>query len=140
MTATISLSPAGSFEVKCKRVRGQAKKAGDKLTAEAIEIPVKSFETGIELRDEHLKKKLEFEKYPNITVESATASGGQGTAQIKVRDISKSVPFTYRLSGDGQNAEVEFSIGLKEYQFEGISYMGVGVEDKVKITAKIPVK
>ena len=138
MTAKVALNPMGSFEVKTKRIRGTVAKKGDTLKAANIEIAVKSFDTDNETRDEHLKDKLEFKKYPNIVVEKAVGKGGKGQAIIKVRSISKKVPFSY--SEKGNEVEVNFSISLKEYGITGINYMGVGVQDQVKISASLPVK
>lgn len=138
MTAKVALNPMGSFEVKTKRIRGAVARNGDKLQATNIEIAVKSFDTDNETRDEHLKEKLEIKKYPNIIVEKAIGKGGKGQAIIKMRNISKKVPFSY--SEKGSEVEVNFSISLKDYGITGINYMGVGVQDEVKISASLPLK
>ncbi len=138
MTAKVALNPMGSFVVKTKRIRGSAVKKGDALQAVGLEISVKSFDTDNETRDDHLKEKLEYKKYPNIVVEKAVGKGGKGQAIIKVRDIKTKVPFTY--IEKGKEVEVSFSISLKSYGITGINYMGVGVQDEVKIDASIPVK
>tara|TARA_R110002049_G_scaffold250506_1_gene424856 strand:+ start:435 stop:851 length:417 start_codon:yes stop_codon:yes gene_type:complete len=138
MTAKVALNPMGSFEVKTKRIRGAAVKKGAALQAVGLEISVKSFDTDNETRDDHLKEKLEYKKYPNIVVEKAVGKGGKGQAIIKVRNIKKKVPFTY--SEKGKEVEVNFSISLKDYGITGINYMGVGVQDEVKINASIPLK
>lgn len=138
MLAKVNLNPMGSFEVKTKRIRGNAVKKGDTLQAAGIEISVKNFDSDNETRDEHLKEKLEFKKYPNIIVEKAVGKGGKGQAIIKVRSVSQKIPFTYKEKG--KEVEVNFSISLKSYGITGINYMGVGVQDEVKINASIPVK
>ena len=54
----IELSPAGSFQAKSKKVKGKVVKEGGKLVASKLKVSVKSLKTGIEMRDEHLKKRL----------------------------------------------------------------------------------
>ncbi|MBH47931.1 MAG: hypothetical protein CME71_07135 [Halobacteriovorax sp.] len=138
MVAKVNLNPMGSFEVKTKRIRGNVIKKGDTLQATSIEVSVKTFDSDNETRDGHLKDKLEVKKFPNIVVEKAIAKGGKGQAIIKMRNISQKVPFTYKEAGN--EVQVNFSISLKSFGITGINYMGVGVQDEVKIAASIPLK
>lgn len=138
MVAKVNLNPMGSFEVKTKRIRGTVVKKGDMLQAAGIEISVRSFATENDTRDDHLKDKLEVKKYPNVVVEKAVGKGGRGQAIIVMRGVSQKVPFTYKEKGN--EVEVDFSVSLKSYGISGISYMGVGVQDEVKINASIPLK
>lgn len=138
MVAKVNLTPMGSFEVKTKRIRGNVVKKGDMLQAAGIEVSVKSFATENETRDDHLKDKLEVKKFPNVVVEKAVGKGGRGQAIIVMKGISQKVPFTYKEKG--KEVEVDFSVSLKSYGITGISYMGVGVQDEVKINASIPLK
>tara|TARA_R110000868_G_scaffold117600_15_gene312499 strand:+ start:7076 stop:7492 length:417 start_codon:yes stop_codon:yes gene_type:complete len=138
MVAKVNLNPMGSFEVKTKRIRGNVIKKGDTLQATSIEVSVKTFDSDNETRDGHLKDKLEVKKFPNIVVEKAIGKGGKGQAIIKMRNISQKVPFTYKEAG--KEVQVNFSISLKSFGITGINYMGVGVQDEVKIAASIPLK
>lgn len=138
MVASVKLNPMGSFEAKNKRIRGTVVKKGEVLQAAGIQIPVRSFETDNETRDDHLKDKLEMKKHPNITVDKAVGKGGKGMAQITMRGVSQKVPFTY--ADKGKEVDVKFTISLKAFGISGISYMGVGVEDNVVIKATLPLK
>ncbi len=138
MKAQVELSPVGSFEVVSKTIRGSVYKESGKLVAKNIRIPVRNLTSSNETRDEHLKEKLEYKKNPNIIVEKALGAGGKGNALIKVRSVTKKIPFSYTESGSTVN--VEFSINLKEYGIGGINYMGVGVQDIVKVSASLPLK
>ncbi len=160
MVAKVNLNPMGSFEVKTKRIvsvlvldrlggllllfiyscllLGFLVKKGDPLQATSIEVSVKSFDSDNETRDGHLRDKLEVKKFPNIVVEKAIGKGGKGQALIKMRGVTQKVPFTYKEAGKEVN--VNFSISLKAYGITGINYMGVGVQDEVKIAASIPLK
>lgn len=130
----VDLSPAGSFEITTSSVKGKVSKAGGSLSADKITTTVKSFSTGLELRDKHLKDKLEENKYPRITISNAKAQGGQGEATLEVRNVKKKIKFTYK-ELSSKFVEVKFALSLKEFQFSGINYMGVGVKDTVNVEA-----
>jgi hypothetical protein len=80
----VSLSPAGSFEAKTSKVRGEIKKEGTKFTAESLTIKVDDLKTGIDLRDEHFKKHLNYEKFPKIVMNKIVAENGKGTGELVV--------------------------------------------------------
>lgn len=138
MKAKVELSPVGTFEVTTKTIRGAVHKKGDKLIAKNIRIPTRNLTSANETRDEHLKEKLEYKKFSNIVVEKAVATGGKGNALIRMRSVTKKVPFSYRESSD--KVDVEFKLNLKEYGISGINYMGVGVQDIVSVSASLPLK
>lgn len=138
MKAQVELSPVGSFEVTTKTIRGAIQKKGDKLVATNIRIPIRNLTSANETRDQHLKEKLKYKNESNIVVEKAVAAGGKGNAIIKLRGVSKKVPFSYTESSG--KVDLQFKINLKDYGISGINYMGVGVQDSVAISASIPVK
>lgn len=138
MIARVELNPMGSFEVKTKRIRGSVMKKADRLEAVNIEIPVRSFETDNETRDNHLKEKLNMKKFPNVVVQKAIGKGGRGQAIIQMSGATQKVPFSYEEKGS--EVQINFNISLKSFGISGINYMGVGVEDGVKIKATLPLK
>lgn len=138
MNAKVDLTPMGSFEVKTKRIRGAVIKKGDTLQAANIEIPVKSLSSDNETRDNHLKEKLNMAKFPNIVLKKAVGKAGRGQAIIEMAGASQKVAFQYE--DKGKNVEVKFQISLKSYGISGINYMGVGVQDIVKIQAVLSLK
>lgn len=138
MNAKVELTPMGSFEVKTKRIRGAVIKKGDTLQAANIEIPVRSLSSDNETRDNHLKEKLNMVKFPNIVLKKAVGKGGKGQAIIEMAGASQKVPFQYQEKG--KEVEVKFQISLKTYGISGINYMGVGVQDIVKIDAVLSLK
>jgi hypothetical protein len=138
VTVDVNLSPAGSFQIKGK-IKGSVTKNGDKFVSKDLYSPVKKFKTGMDLRDDHTKKKLEYKKYPKIEILKAAGKAGKGKAIIKIRSIKKKVSFKYK-ELSSKYIKVVFNLNLKDFNFEGINYMGVGVKDKVKVTAVIPIK
>lgn len=139
VTAYVELSPAGSFEVKAKSIKGRALFKGEKVEAKGLTVNVKRLKTGLELRDDHLLKKLKYKKHPKITVINAMGENGKGKALFEIRGIKKEVNFTYKKLNK-KYLKVEFQINLSKFNFEGISYMGVGVKDNVKIVADVKYK
>lgn len=132
----VQLFPAGSFEAKGKVV-GSLKKSKGVLVGKNIKVPVKGLKTGIELRDNHLHKRLMPKKHPNIVMLKAKAKGGKGVGLISVNGIKKKVKFSYDMKG--RKAVCKFKLNLKDFKIKDIMYMGVGVEDEVSIVAEVPV-
>lgn len=139
VTVYVGLSPAGSFEAKAKSVKGKAKIKGDKVIAENLTVSVKKLKTGLDLRDDHLHEKLQAKKFKKIKMVKAVGQGGKGTAIFDIRGVKGKVPFTYKKI-DSKYMKATFNMSLKKFKFEGISYMGVGVKDKIKIEAFVKYK
>ena len=130
--------PGMSFQAKTSKVKGKVIKSGDTYKAEDISVKVKSLKTEMDLRDDHLRDKLEYKKHSKITVTKGIAKGGKGKAIIEIKGIKKSVNFAYKESGGLFIAK--FSLSLKDFGITGISYMGLGVKDKVVVEASVPIK
>lgn len=135
----VDLSPAGSFEAVASKVKGKAKIVGDKIVAKKLTVSVKKLKTGLDLRDKHLWKKLNYKKYPKIIMLEAVGKNGKGQALFEIRGIKKKLPFTYK-KVDAKYMLATFSISLKDFKFKGISYLSVGVKDQIKIEAYIRYK
>ena len=134
----IKLRPAGSFKVTSKEIKGSVVKKGDAYEAQNILVGLKNVETGISLRDQHTRKHLEVEKYPEAVLVSAKGQGGRGEGVIKIHGVEKKISGTYKIEGDKMQAS--FPIKLSEFGFTGIKYMGVGVDDEAIINVSLPIK
>lgn len=135
----VDLSPAGSFEAVASKIKGKAKVSGDTVVAENLSVSVKKLKTGLDLRDEHFWKKLKYKKFTKIKMIKAVGKGGKGSALFDIRGVKGKVPFTYK-KVDSKYMKAVFKISLKAFKFEGISYMGVGVKDTIKIEAYVKYK
>lgn len=135
---TINLSPAGSFHVETKKVKGKVVKEGSTYRAKKLYVKIKDLKTGIELRDKHLKKRLLPKKYPKIIVTKLLAKNGSGKATIEIKGIKKRIKFAYKVSKKLFNAD--FKINLNDFKVKDLKYMGVGAKNMVAIKASIPVK
>lgn len=134
----VNLSPAGSFEITSNKVKGSVKRKGSGFVTSGLKVKAKSLVTGLDLRDDHLHKKLEVKKFKRVEILKGQASGGKGQAVIQIKDIKKKVNFVYKESGD--KLKIKFALSLKDFNFSGINYAGVGVKDKVTVSASVPIK
>ncbi len=137
----VSLSPIGSFQINSKRIKGKAFFNGKQFSASNIRIPVRSLKTGVELRDTHLQKKLGIESNSKavLLLVQATGRNGKGNATFKLLGKEQSVPFTYKKVSE-KLGSAHFSLSLKKFGIEGISYMGIGVKDIVVVKVVCPFK
>ena len=138
LTVKISLSPAGSFEAKTEKLKGEIKKEGAKFTAENLWVKVEELKTGISLRDEHFHKHLNFEKSPKVTLSQITAEGGKGTGTLTVNETKQPVSFTYKNISD-KKIEANFKVKASDFKLKPAKYMEIGVDDLVEIVAVIDV-
>lgn len=134
----VSLSPAGSFEAKSIKLKGDVKKVNKRFTAEQLWIKVEEFKTGIDLRDEHFLKHLNYEKFPKITFLDVKAEDGKGTGTLNVNEVKKAVKFTYKMLSD-KKLEATFKVKPSEYKLKEAKYMEIGVDDEVEIVATLDV-
>lgn len=142
LSIDVDLSPAGSFTITSKKIKGKVyiDNKGE-ISAKKIKIPVKSLKTGIELRDNHLKKKLGYEsdKKAVLLLVEARGSNGKGKAKFVVLNKKQTVDFTYKKLPE-KSGEANFSLKLDTFGISGISYMGVGVKNIVNVKVNLPFK
>lgn len=135
----VVLNPAGSFRGETKKVTGFAYKTSDGgVAAENVQVDLRSLATGIGLRDTHTKKRLETGKYPYAKLIKATGKGGVGKALVEIKGIKREVTGTYKIVGN--ELQAEFPMQLKDLKITDVNYMGVGVENEVKLHVNIPIK
>lgn len=138
----VALSPAGSFTITSLKIKGKVYLDGEgNLSAQNIKVPVKSLKTGIELRDTHLQNKLglENDKKAALLLIEASGSKGAGKAKFQVLNKTQTVDFNYKKVSEALG-EATFSLSLDTFGISGISYMGVGVKDIVKVKVNLPLK
>ena len=142
LSIKVALSPAGSFTITSNKIKGRVYiDSNGNLIAKNIKIPVKTLKTGIELRDNHLKKKLGHEKDKKAVLLLVEAEGANGKGKAKFRVLKKeqTTDFTYKKLSKNIG-EANFTLKLNNFGISGISYMGVGVKDTVNVSVKLPFK
>ncbi len=127
----VSLSPAGSFSAVSEKPKGNLFKQGDSFTADKISVTIESLKTGIDLRDEHFWKHLEASKHPKITLTDLKASGGKATATLEVAGVKKPITISYVVKGS--EVVAKFAVKASTFGLKKAEYLGVGVEDDVKV-------
>lgn len=132
----VSLSPAGSFTAVSEKPKGNLFRSGDSFTADKISVTIESLKTGIDLRDEHFWKHLNSTTHDKATLTNLKAAGGKATADLEVNGVKKPVSMTYKVAGDEVIAN--FTVKASQFSLKKAEYLGVGVEDDVKVEATIP--
>jgi polyisoprenoid-binding protein YceI len=133
----VSLSPAGSFTAKSSAVKGSAQKDGNGFDAKDISLDLTTLETGIGLRDKHMKEKyFETEKYPKALLTQASGQDGKFTGTLKIHDTPTKVSGTYTIAG--AQVVASFKCKMSEFNIPKAKYMGVGADDEVEVKATVP--
>lgn len=138
ITLFVNLSPAGSFQAVSQKPKGNIIKKGDAFTADKITVSIESFKTGIELRDEHTWKHMNYTKHPKATLSDVKGAGGRATAQLEVNGVKKPVNIAYAVAGE--DIKAKFSVKASDFGMAKAEYLGVGVDDKIDVEAIMPYK
>jgi polyisoprenoid-binding protein YceI len=136
----IKLNPSGSFNAKSDalKVEGELKVAAAGFSVKNITLPLETLETGLSLRNEHMKKKyFEVERYPEATLVEAVGSQGNFKGRLEVHGVQREIEGKYQIQ-EGV-LETQFPCRLSDFRIKAANYMGVGVEDEVLVHAAIPV-
>mgnify|MGYP001005030771 CR=1 FL=1 len=137
LTLFVTLNPAGSFEATTAKLKGEVKKNPDNsFSSEQLWVRIDDFDTGIELRTEHFKKHLNMSQFPKITLKKIEAKDGKGKGTLSVNNVTQDIEFTY-VEKNPTTIEATFKTKNSLFKLPSASYMGIGVEDEVKINATI---
>ena len=96
----VNLSPAGSFEAKTIKVIGKILSTKTGYSADKLSIQIDDLVTGIDLRNEHLRKYLKSGKKLNsIIFTRVTAINNLCTGTLTLNGINKIITFSYVFFG-----------------------------------------
>lgn len=132
----VSLTPAGSFTAVSEKPKGNLFKQGDSFTADKISVTIESLKTGIDLRDEHFWKHLNSTKHDKAILTDLKATNGKATANLEVNGVKKPVAIAYKVVGE--EVQANFAVKASQFGLAKAEYLGVGVEDTVKVEAILP--
>lgn len=145
---TFNITNAGlNVEGSFAKISGSMNFDAANLSGSSVEanIDVSTINTGIDMRDKHLKEEDYFEvsKYPTMKfVSSSFAQSGSGysvTGQLTIKDVTKTVtvPFTASSSGTSTTLKGTFEIDRRDYHVGGNSWiMGDDVEIILEVVAE----
>ena len=120
----------------------------DDGTTLRVTVPLASLQTGIGLRDKHMREKyLEVQKYPDAVLElpwsavklpeDGQTSQGTAPGKMSLHGKTKDVQVKYRIVRTGNRFQVTGNIplNLKDYDIDVPSYLGVTVQPDIDTSA-----
>ena len=145
------MTVGGSFDARTSALTGTLTATGGRLSAfeGSLAVDLRTVDTGIELRNEHLREKyLEVDKgggYDQAVLSdvalqgvNADAPAGKGsfTGTLLLHGVKKSVtgPVEIRQAGTGWRVKASFPVTLPDYNIDKPRYLGVGVKDTVQVS------
>jgi polyisoprenoid-binding protein YceI len=137
-----SKTPVSSIDGKTQSMSGSAD--GDTVT---LRVPLDSVDTGIGLRNGHMRDYLEATTWPaaELKVGRALLKEGaqqQGPGTFTVHGVSREVKVTFDVTKttDGLKVKGGFPINLKDYGIKIPTYLGITVKPDVTVSADFVVK
>lgn len=143
------LTIGGSFEAKTKNLTGDlaVDESNPQAVKGAIAVDLQSLETGIGLRDKHLKSNyLEVNKGPQYSearlhdiridrLEGKTPFRGILTLHGQQKEVTGTAQI--RPEGSGYRMEATFPVKVADFQIPEPTYLGVGVADEVVVRVNL---
>ena len=134
------------MEGKTKAV--DVKDDGKNLT---VTVGLKDLDTGIGLRDSHMRDKyIEVAKFPDAVLvvplanlkESADGAEAEGKGTFTVHGVSKDISFKYKATCKAGTCDVEGTAGvnIKDHGINVPSYMGITVKPDITVSVTFQVK
>jgi polyisoprenoid-binding protein YceI len=126
-----------------------AAETGGKLT---VVTPLKNLKTGIGLRDEHLKKYLEVETYPNAKLvidrsklklpDDNQSGDGDATGDFTLHGVTKPLAFKYHAKRTGSDYHIQglATIDITQFGIKQPCYLGVCTDTEVKLKVKFKLR
>ncbi len=147
------LTVGGGFEAKTQAVTGEvalATAAQPGAVNGSLSVDLRTLKTGIGLRDRHLKdtylevpKGPEFEKatIEDIQIDKLDGKGTfKGTLVLHGERRPVSGSATLERRDGGYTVQAEFPVRVSEYNITKPTYLGVGVQDEVRIKVALTVQ
>lgn len=107
------------------------------MTSQKIVLDLKKLETGISLRDRHMKNKyLEVKKYPEAILTNFSTDGqGSFKGTLNLHGVKKEVVGKY--TKNGKDIDANFEVKLSDFAIKIPSFMGVTVAENVTVKVKL---
>jgi len=141
--------PAG-FKIDGTTKTVDVKDDGTNLT---VTVSMKDLETGIGLRDRHMREKyIQVDKFPDATLVVPDASlkapadgksaSGEGKGKFTVHGVTRDCTFKYDISCAGGTCKVKGTapVNFNEHGIKVPSYMGITVKPDIEIRAEFQLK
>lgn len=118
-----------------------------------FKVPLDTLDTGIALRDRHMKEKyLDTAKFPNVVLvvprgtlklpQAGQASEGQANGKLTLHGVTKEVPFTYKVqrTGDAHAVTGVLKFNFRDFGVEVPSYAGITVKPDIVVDVAFEAK
>lgn len=117
-----------------------------------VRAPVNHLKTGMDLRDEHLKKAIHADKHPAATLSVARSAltfpedtkdvTGEATGKFTLNGVTKDLKFQYKVKRTGSDYHVQglIDVDITAFGIEKPCYLGVCVEKDVKAKVKVKLR
>lgn len=145
------MTVGGSFDATTSALSGMLTASASNPSAleGSVAVDLRSLDTGIGLRNEHLREKyLEVDKgagYDQAVLSDVVLQGlnpgapagkGSFTGLLTLHGVKKAVngPVEVRQAGTGWSVRASFPVNLPDYNIEKPRYLGVGVRDTVQVS------
>lgn len=150
VTVVCPLTVGGGFEAKTQAINGEVAVAAAQPGAikGSLVVDLRTLKTGIAMRDRHMRdnyleaSKPEFEKavIEDIQIEKLdgkTTFNGTLVLHGERRPVTGSATLERR--DGGYTVQAEFPVKVSEYNIAKPTYLGVGVQDEIKIKVALTV-
>lgn len=150
-TSTAGFHALGPAGLKIDGTTSELSVAEDGSTI-TITIPLTKIETGVSLRDNHTRKYLETDKFPNAELKVARSalklpaagaeSSGSAKGSLKIHGQTKEVTVEYKakLNGDTFAVSGSTKLNINDFGIETPGYLGVKVKPDVEVFANFSAK
>jgi hypothetical protein len=148
--AEVSFTALGPAGMKIVGTENEVK-VFDNGPAVVVSVPLAKLQTGISIRDQHMRKYLQTEQYPMGELEVNRASikiprpGESVTADavgtMRLHGKTKPTPFHYTVSRDGTHLKVTGTthVNMSDFGITVPSYLGITVKPDVEVATRFEV-
>lgn len=148
-SAAFTAKGPGGLKIEGKTTDVTAGESDGKLS---VAVDLTKLDTGIELRNEHMRKALETDKCPKATLVVARdqlsnpgdgeEKSGEANGQLTLHCQTKPVKVSYKAKNAGgvRSASGTTNINMKDFGIEPPTYAGVGVKPDVAVSVNFAVK
>jgi polyisoprenoid-binding protein YceI len=125
-------------ESKTQPVKGRIEVSDSTVSGE-LQLNLEGLETGISLRDEHLKYKyLEVKKFPIATLKLVNQPLSKDAETkfkgvLSLHGVDKEIQGTYKIDSSSSRLQAQFTFLVTDFAIDIPSYMGVTVSEKVDV-------
>lgn len=135
-----TLSPFGSVEIYSSDIDGEIFYSPEtkEIAALDLSVPVKSLDSGISLRNEHIHKFLNIKKYPEILMKDMVVKGGKGSAFLTINGVTKKIQFTVKKSK--KLLQTVLKLNMANFKLPKAQFYHIGVDPEIKVFVDIEKK